>query len=307
MKHSVWTQWDDIAVPPGIDRLTPSNTPLESADLSQVTFYVPPYMEGRRALKYVRSMPNLQVLQMPNAGYEDALEFMRPGLTLCNGRGIHNDSTAELAVGMVIASLRGFPSFVLSQSRREWNHDRFRSISDRKIGILGFGAIGRTIARNLSGFDVEVIGFSHSGSEGSIEVSHFNEYLPTFDVVILILPLTVETRHFFDARRLALLKDGALLVNVARGAIVDTDALLAELRTGRITAALDVTDPEPLPRDHPLWQEKGVFITPHVGGNSSAFEPRARKLIESQLVRLAFGEVLENIVAQVKERVEHEG
>ncbi len=298
MKHSVWTEWEDIAVPESIEKLTPSNTSLESGDLSKITFYVPPYMAGRRALEYVNSMPNLKVLQMPNAGYEDALEFLRPGLTLCNGRGIHNASTAELAVGMAIASLRGFPSFVLSQNKGQWNHARFRSINDRKIGILGFGAIGKTIARNLSGFDVEVIGFSRSGSEGSIKVEEFDEYLPTLDVVILILPLTDESRHFFDARRLALLKDGALLINVARGAIVDSDALLAELRTGRITAALDVTDPEPLPAGHPLWREEGVFITPHVGGNSTAFGPRARKLIESQLVRLATGQPLENIVAQ---------
>lgn len=298
MKHSVWTQWDDIRVPDGIERLTPANTPLDASDLSKITFYVPSYMEGHHALEYVKSMPNLKVLQMPNAGYEDALEYLRPGLTICNGRGIHNDSTAELAVGMAIASLRGFPRFVISQSQGKWDHVQFRSINDRRIGIVGFGAIGKTIARNLSGFDVEVIGFSRSGRDGSIKIEHFDEYLPSLDVVILIMPLNEESRGFFDSRRFALLKDGALLINVARGAIVDTEALLAELRTGRITAALDVTDPEPLPPDHSLWKEAGVFITPHVGGDSSAFEPRARRLIESQLIRLASDQPLENIVAQ---------
>ena len=298
MKHSVWTQWDDIAVPNGIAGLNPTNTPLDSSDLSKITFYVPPYMGGRRALEYVRSMPNLKILQVPNAGYENALEYLRPGLILCNGRGIHDASTAELAVGMTIASLRGFPTFVLSQHKAHWNPALFRSINDRKIGILGFGSIGKTIARILTGFDVEVIGFSRSGGNGSIKMEEFDKYLPTLDIVILILPLTEESHHFFDARRLALLKDGALLVNVARGAIVDTESLLAEIRTGRITAALDVTDPEPLPDEHPLWQEKGIFITPHVGGFSTAFEPRARKLIESQLIRLASGQPLENVVAQ---------
>ena len=298
MKHSVWTQWDDIAVPNGIERLDPINTPLDSSDLSSVTFYVPPYMGGSRALDYVNSMPNLKVLQLPNAGYEDAIDYLRPGLILCNGRGIHDASTAELAVGMIIASLRGFQSFVLSQERAHWNPALFRSINDRKIGILGFGSIGRNIARILSGFDVEVIGFSRSGNDGSVNVEEFDKYLPTLDIVILILPLSQESHHFFNARRLALLKDGALLVNVARGGIVDTDALLTEIRTGRITAALDVTDPEPLPADHPLWKEKGIFITPHVGGFSTAFEPRARKLVESQLIRLASGRPLENVVAQ---------
>lgn len=253
-------------------------------------------MEGRRALEYVKSMPSLKVLQMPNAGYEDALEYLRPGLTLCNGRGIHNDSTAELAVGLAIASLRGFPKFVLSQNQGKWDPAQFRSINDRKIGIVGFGAIGQTIARNLSGFDVEVIGFSRTGQDGAVKVEHFDEYLPSLDVIILIMPLNDESRHFFDTRRFSLLKDGALLINVARGAIVDTDALLAELRTGRITAALDVADPEPLPPDHPLWKEAGIFITPHVGGNSSAFEPRARRLIEAQLIRLASHQPLENVV-----------
>lgn len=302
MKHSVWTQWDDIRVPEGVERLTPTNTPLDTSDLSRITFYVPSYMQGRHALEYVKSMPNLKVLQMPNAGYEDALEYLRPGLTLCNGRGIHNDSTAELAVGMAIASLRGFPRFVISQSQGKWDPAQFRSINDRKIGIVGFGAIGRTIARNLSGFDVEVIGFSRSGRDGAVKSEHFDEYLPSLDVVILIMPLNEESRGFFDSRRFALLKDGALLINVARGAIVEMQALLVELRTGRITAALDVTDPEPLPPDHPLWKEAGVFITPHVGGNSSAFEPRARRLIESQLIRLASNQLLENIVIQGKDQ-----
>lgn len=296
MEHFVWTQWEDIRVPDGVERLTPTNSPLDSSDLSKITFYVPSYMEGRRALEYVKSMPSLKVLQMPNAGYEDALEYLRPGLTLCNGRGIHNDSTAELAVGLAIASLRGFPKFVLSQNQGKWDPAQFRSINDRKIGIVGFGAIGQTIARNLSGFDVEVIGFSRTGQDGAVKVEHFDEYLPSLDVIILIMPLNDESRHFFDTRRFSLLKDGALLINVARGAIVDTDALLAELRTGRITAALDVADPEPLPPDHPLWKEAGIFITPHVGGNSSAFEPRARRLIEAQLIRLASHQPLENVV-----------
>lgn len=124
----------------------------------------------------------------------------------------------------------------------------------------------------------------------------FDSYLPLLDVVILILPLNDASRHLFNAQRLALLKTGALLVNVARGAIVDTDALIVELNSGRITAALDVTDPEPLPTGHPLWSAKGLFIAPHVGGNSSAFEPRARKLVEAQLERLAAGKALENII-----------
>jgi phosphoglycerate dehydrogenase-like enzyme len=253
-------------------------------------------MGGRTALEFSKKMSSLQILQMPNAGYDDAMEFVRPGVTLCNGRGIHDASTAELAVGLTIASLRGFPFFALSQSKNEWNHQKFRSINDRKIGLIGYGSIGKNIERNLSGFDVEVIPFNRSGSDGAKKISELDQNLATLDVVILILPLNDESRKMFDAARLAKMKDGALLVNVARGAIVDTDALIAELKSGRITAALDVTDPEPLPSDHPLWQTPGVFIAPHVGGNTSIFESRARKLIQQQLQKLASGLPLANLI-----------
>ena len=299
MKHVVWAQWDDLVVPEGFTLRSPANTDLASStaeELSDITFYVPSYMGGRAALEQSKKMSNLQILQMPNAGYEDAIEFTRPGMTLCNGRGIHDASTAELAVGLTIASLRGFPEFVRNQDKGQWVHSRQQSLNDKKVAIIGYGSIGKTVARNLSGFDVTVLPFSRSGSDGALKIADLDSHLHTFDVAILILPLNDESRKMFDKERLALLKDGALLVNVARGGIVDTDALVAELRSGRITAALDVTDPEPLPAGHPLWSAPGVLIAPHVGGNTSAFEPRARRLVEAQLARLAQGKGLENVI-----------
>lgn len=298
--HVVWTQWDDLNVPSKFKRLSPANTPVESADLSEITFYVPTYMGGRPALELTKKMPNLKILQMPNAGYDDALEFVRDGMTLCNGRSIHDDSTAELAVGLTIASLRGFADFVRNQDKSSWVHVRNQSINDKRVGIIGFGSIGSTIAKMLSGFSVEVIPFTQSGRDNTIAISNLDKHLPNLDVVILILPLTAESKHLFNAQRLALMKDGALLVNVARGPIVDTNALVKELNSGRITAALDVTDPEPLPSDHPLWKAKGVLISPHVGGNTSAFEKRARRLIESQLQLLAEGKSLNNVIVAGK-------
>jgi phosphoglycerate dehydrogenase-like enzyme len=296
MSHVIWTQWDDLEVPANFKKLSPATTPADSGDFSQVTFYVPSYMGGRAALELTKQMPNLKILQMPNAGYDDAMEFVRPGMTLCNGRSIHDDSTAELAVGLTIASLRGFPEFVRNQDKGKWVHTREKSINDRKIGVIGFGSIGSTVARMLSGFSVTVMPFTQSGRDNTMPISELDKHLPTLDVIILILPLTKDSKHLFDARRLALMKDGALLVNVARGPIVDTDALVKELNSGRITAALDVTDPEPLPEGHPLWSAKGVLISPHVGGNTTAFEPRARRLIKSQLDLLAKGEALNNII-----------
>ena len=295
-EHTIWTQWDDLNVPSKFKRLSPSTTPIENADLSEITFYVPTYMGGRPALELTKKMPNLKILQMPNAGYDDAMEYVRDGMTLCNGKSIHDDSTAELAVGLTIASLRGFPDFVRNQDKSEWVHVKNKSINDRKIGIIGFGSIGTTIAKMLSGFTVEIIPFTQSGRDNTIAITDLDKHLPTLDVVILILPLTKESKHLFDAKRLSLMKDGALLVNVARGPIVETDALVKALNSGRITAALDVTDPEPLPKDHPLWRAKGVLISPHVGGNTTAFESRARRLIESQLNLLAQGKALKNII-----------
>lgn len=293
----IWTQWDDLNVPTSFKRLSPATTPIDGGDFSKVTFYVPWYMGGKPALELTKQMPNLRILQVPNAGYDDAIEYLRPGMTLCNGKSIHNDSTAELAVGLTIASLRGFPDFIRNQDKSDWVSGTFKSINDRKIGIVGFGSIGTTIAKMLAGFAVEVVGFTQSGRDNTIAISDLDKHLPSLDVVILILPLTKESKHLFDARRLALMKDGALLVNVARGGVVATDALVKELNSGRITAALDVTDPEPLPKDHPLWRAKGVLISPHVGGNTTAFESRARRLIESQLNLLAENKPLNNVIA----------
>jgi len=294
----VWTQWDDLTAPAGITLLSPKNFPLDSSDLSQIDFYVPLYMGGAKALSYAAQMPNLKTLQMLNAGYDDALAYLRPGLTLCNAHGVHDASTAELAVGLAIASRRGFPEFMREQIAGNWSHHRTSALSDSKIGIIGYGSIGKKIAQNLSGFEVSITAFTQSGRDGSLTIDQLDSHLPNLDIVILILPLSDSSRHLFNAQRLAAMKDGALLINVARGPVVETDALVAELNSGRIFAALDVTDPEPLPAGHPLWSAKNLLLVPHVGGNSGAFEPRGRALIESQLKLLAAGSPLEHVVAQ---------
>ena len=293
----VWTQWSDLVAPPGVTLLSPENFPLDSSDLSEIDFYVPLYMGGAKALSYAAQMPNLKVLQMLNAGYDDALAYLRPGLTLCNARGVHDASTAELAVGLAISSRRGFPEFMREQIAGNWSHHRTTALSDSKIGIIGFGSIGKKIAQNLSGFEVSITAFTQSGRDGSLTIDQLDSHLPQLDIVILILPLSDSSRHLFNAERLSKMKDGALLINVARGPVVNTEALLRELNSKRIFAALDVTDPEPLPAGHPLWSAPNLQIVPHVGGNSDAFEPRGRALIESQLKLLAAGAPLEHVVA----------
>ena len=294
--HTVWSEWPDIKVPSGFRCLSPANFPLESSDLSQITIYVQPYMTGNESLEPVLSMDNLQILQLPNAGYESAIPYLRGGLTLCNARGVHNASTAELAVGMAIAMKRGFPDFVRAQDKGEWSHERMGSLSDSRIGIIGAGSIGQTLVSFLRPYEVEITSFSRSGNNNSLTMERLDSLLPTFDLIFLIIPLNEDSHQLFDARRLALMKDGAILINVARGKVIDTDALVTELSTGRILAALDVTDPEPLPTDHPLWKLKNVMITPHVGGDSAAFESRGRKFIEEQLQRIADGAELLNVI-----------
>jgi phosphoglycerate dehydrogenase-like enzyme len=297
-KQIVWTQWEDLTGPNGFEMLNPKTAPLDSPRISEITFYVPTYMGGRNALLPIMDMPNLQYLQLPNAGFDDAIEFLKPGVTLCNARGVHDMSTAELALGLTISALRGFGHFQNMQQQSTWDHKRLHSLADKKVGLLGYGSIGKKFAEMVKPFDVELTAFNRSGSEGAVPISEFDKRLAEFDVVVVIIPANDQSIKFFNKDRLALMKSGALLVNVARGVIVDTAALIAELSEKRIYAALDVTDPEPLPADHPLWKLDNVFITPHVGGNTTAFEPRIRKLVQSQLSLLAEAKPLQNIVAR---------
>lgn len=297
-EHQAWTQWEDIQIPIGVKALNPKNFPLDASDLSQITFYVAPYMGGRKALEWTNSMPNLKILQVPNAGFDDALEFLRPGMILCNARGVHDASTAELAIALAISSRRGFYDFARAQQAGKWAPKRYESLNDSKIGIIGAGSIARTLASYLSPYDVEISFFSRSGSDGAIPISDLDVHLPRLDILFLVLPLNADSKHLINRKRLKLMKDGAVLVNVGRGPIVDTDALVEELNTGRIFAGLDVTDPEPLTEGHPLWSAKNLILSPHVGGNSTAFDSRAKKLIERQLNLISSGEEPENIVAR---------
>lgn len=294
----VWTQWGDLNLPAGITHLPTNGIAPAASDLDSIEFYVPRYMGGPAAIAMIPEMKSLKVIQSPNAGVDDVLKIRPDGVTLCNAAGVHDASTAELAVALAIASRRGFAAFARDQVAGNWGHERMASLTDSNVAIVGYGNIGKTIAALLGNFEVTITAFTRSGSDGSLTFDHFDRLLPTFDVIILIVPLTDQTHHLMNAQRLAAMKDGAALINVARGPVVDTEALIAELNSGRITAGLDVTDPEPLPHGHPLWSAKNVIITPHVGGDSEAFIPRGRKLVEEQMARYASGQPLLHIVAQ---------
>lgn len=261
-----------------------------------VEFYVPPYMGAPHTVELIAELPSLRVVQTLTAGVDNVRPYVRPGVLLCNARGVHDASTSELGVALILASLRGIPEFVRAQSERRWAAERRESLADKRILVVGAGSVGQALARRLEPFECDVTLVGRTSRPGVAGLDQLPDLLPTADVVVLLVPLTEKTRGMVDAKFLARMKDGALLVNIARGPVVDSHALLAELTSGRLRAALDVTDPEPLPPDDPLWQMPNVLLSPHVGGNTSAFVPRGRRLVREQLYRYVAGEPLANVV-----------
>jgi phosphoglycerate dehydrogenase-like enzyme len=263
------------------------------ATADDVEFFVPAY-EWSVDFAVLSRMPRLRVVQTLTAGVDHVRAFLPDGVTLCSGRGIHDTSTAELAMTLMLASLRDVPGDVRAQERHEWVFSHRPALADKRVLIVGYGAIGSALESRLLPFEVEVTRVARTARVGVHAVAELPDLLPEADVVVLVTPLTDETRGLMGERLIGLMKRGALLVNVARGGVVDTDALLAALRERRITAAVDVVDPEPLPADHPLWDAPGLLVTPHVGGSTSALWPRAYRLVREQLVRFAAGEPLAN-------------
>jgi phosphoglycerate dehydrogenase-like enzyme len=262
---------------------------------------VPPYFFADDGFARIRALPNLKLVQLPSAGYEHAVPRLTPGVPVANGRGVHDAETAELAIGLILASLRGIDDAVRDRADGNWNPVLRSSLADRRVLLLGYGSIGKNLADRLDLFEVDLTVVARTArTEGGREVHAFAELAelaPAAEVVIAIVPLTDETRRLVGAEFLAALPDGALVVNVARGGVVDTDALVAELGSGRLHAALDVTDPEPLPTGHPLWSTPNTIITPHVGGFTTATDRRVIALMRRQVEALLAGRELENVVA----------
>ncbi len=272
----------------GFGSAAQSEVPDQST-LDQVEFFVLPYMGPPRDVELTARMPRLQAVQTLTAGVDGIPERLPPGVALFSAEGVHDASTAELAVGLMIACQRGIDLAARDTPAGRWRHERRRSLADSRVVVVGWGGVGRAIGRRLAGFEVEVVPVAGTARDGVLGTADLDGELARADIVVLAVPLTAATRGLIDARRLALLPDGCLLVNVSRGPVVVTEALTAELVAGRLRAALDVSDPEPLPPDHPLWRAPGVLITSHVGGNSAAFPPRAEALVAAQLRRWCDG------------------
>ena len=266
------------------------------ASAAEVRFYVPAYQMGPVDPELFAHLPRLEVVQTLTAGVDHIRSALPEGVVLCNGRGIHDTSTAELALTLILSSLRGVPEFVRAQAAAQWRSDRRESLADKTVLIVGYGQIGAAIEARIVPFEAEVLRVARGRRPGVHAIEELPRLLPDADVVVLILPGTAETRHLVDADFLARMKRGALLVNVARGSVVDHDALARALHDGQVRAAVDVTDPEPLPDGHPLWSAPNLLITPHVGGASSAMWPRAHRVVREQLERYVRGEPLANQV-----------
>lgn len=281
----------------------PGDTDPSDDVLARTAFYVPPYMGATHSLELMARMPELRVVQTLTAGVDNVWPYLPAGVALHNAAGVHDASTAELVLGLVLARLRRIDDFARAQESGEWLYGRYDSLADKRVMILGYGNVGRAIEVRLSGFEVDVVRVARTArtTDDGLDVHGFADLdalLPDVDVVIVIVPQTPETTGLVDAAFLARMRPGALLVNAARGPVVVTDDLVEALRTGRVRAALDVTDPEPLPPGHPLWSAPGVLISPHVGGNTTAFLPRAHRLVAAQLRRWRAGEPLDNAMTR---------
>lgn len=271
-----------------------SPAPRERLDI-----VVPPYMTQQGLLARLGEA-EIGLVQGQAIGYEGVEDVLPPGIPFANASTVHETSTAELAVALTLAVQRHVHRFAIDGQAGTWAPVFADSLADRRVLLLGYGGVGTAIAARLAPFEVELVPVaSRARDEDGVHVHGIDELaelLPTVDIVVASLPGGEATRHLIGDAELAALPDGALVVNVGRGPLIDTDALVRHVADGRIRAALDVTDPEPLPQDHPLWTLPGVLIAPHVGGASSAMRPRLAALLRRQIAHLRAGEEYENVV-----------
>jgi phosphoglycerate dehydrogenase-like enzyme len=281
IEADVWTGGDDLP---------------QSAD--EVEYVVLPLSAQPEIIRKIATLPSLKTIQILSAGADHVLPYVPAQVTLCNARGAHSASTAEWAVGAIVASIRNFPRFAVAQRDGRWDTTQSEPVGGKHVLIVGYGDIGVAVERRLAGWDVTIERVARHARDGVHPIAELPELLPKADVVVILVPVTDETRQLVNKDFLRALKDGALLVNAARGVIVDTEALLEALNSGRIRAALDVTDPEPLPEGHPLWRAPGLLLTPHVGGAVIESRQRAYRVVSEQLARLAAGEPLLNAIGE---------
>jgi phosphoglycerate dehydrogenase-like enzyme len=258
--------------------------------------FLVPRSGDRRIDAALADMPHLRVMQTLSAGVEHLLPLVPPGVTLCDARGSRDIAVAEWVLAVILAAEKGLPSLLEQQRKHEWQPRLTSELAGSTVMILGYGSIGAAVAARLEPFEVELIRVARHARSGVHSVDELDALLGLADIVVVLLPLTAETKRLLDADTLARMRHGALLVNGARGGVVDYEALLELLQGRRVRAALDVTDPEPLPADDPLWDAPGVLITPHLAGDTTAAERRAFAFVGEQVHRYVERRPLENVV-----------
>lgn len=289
-------------LPDDVEVVVWDGTGERPAGAQAIQLFVGRYDAAPPRREVLAALPELAVVQLVSAGVEPWLDVVPDGVTLCNGRGVHGATTAELAVAGMLAVLRDLPRFAAAQRAQRWDRSREAAqtdtVADGRVLVVGAGDIGERIAAVVRILDAQVTMVARAARDGVHAFEELPGLLADHDVVVLAAPHTPQTHRMVDARFLAAMPDGALLVNIARGQLVDTDALVAELSSRRLRAFLDVTDPEPLPDGHPLWDAPNLLLTPHVGGGTRGWEERAYRLVREQVLRLHSG-------AQLHNRVEH--
>jgi phosphoglycerate dehydrogenase-like enzyme len=278
----------------------PEGVELVSEPAPDVGLLVLAFEFGNDVPALFERMPGLKVVQAFSAGVDWLLPLIPPGVVLCSAVGVHDASVSEWVVAAILAMRRRLPEFGELQHRAEWNReiatqrvsDPVDDLEGKTVLVVGYGSIGKALASRLTPFGARVVGIAQHARPDAVTPEGLPRLLPAADVVVDLLPLTPDTRKFVDAKFLSQMKPGAIFVNAGRGGTVDTDALLEALRSGRIRAALDVTDPEPLPAEHPLWKEPNVLITPHIAGTVAQMEARAYRFAGEQIRRYAAGQPL---------------
>jgi phosphoglycerate dehydrogenase-like enzyme len=275
----------------------PPGTVVVTEPAAGVEFAVLSFEVVNRLPAFFGSMPGLRVVQALSAGMDWLMPYVPPGVIACRAVGVHDGPVSEWVIAAILAMRRQLLGFIDAQRLALWDRSpaeglTIRDLEGQTVVIVGHGSIGRALEARLSPFGVRVIGVSRHGRDGAQPVSALPDLLPTADVVVDLLPLTPETEKLVSRDFLARMKPGALFVNAGRGATVDTEALLDALRAGRVSAALDVTEPEPLPADHPLWRAPNVLITPHIAGATARWFPRGYRFAGEQLRRYVAGQPL---------------
>jgi phosphoglycerate dehydrogenase-like enzyme len=269
------------------------------APMNDIDIVIPPYLRPVSVLERLKDV-RVRLVQSQLVGYDGVEEVLPSGLVYANAASVHETSTAELTLALILAAQRGIPDFVRASNEGHWSPAWHPSLADRRVLLIGYGGVGKAIEARLLPFEIQltrVASRERIDERGVIyDTDSLPRLLPEAEIVIVVVPLTPATTHLVDDAFLSSMADGSLFVNVARGKVADTDALIAHAKNGRLRLALDVTDPEPLPDGHPLFAMSNVLISPHVGGASSAMPPRAARLIEEQITRMMRGESPINVI-----------